>query len=89
MTFAAAARKKGTIMIDLINEECVRRILDDAEKRSEPLSRNDFYALCRRDVHSGYRVEVDEAAHRYFARRLKPVHAKAIQRTKASRLNRL
>ncbi len=57
------------IMADLINEEYVRGILADVAKQPKPLSRDDFYGLCRTDIHAGYGVEVDAGAHRYFARR--------------------
>ena len=60
-------------MINLVNEEYLRAILDDVESKPEPFSRDDFYALCRRDIRSGYRVEVDEAARRYFAKKKRPV----------------
>ena len=60
-------------MINLVNEEYLRGILDDVEGKSEPLSRDDFYALCRLDIRSGYGVEVDEAARRYFAKKKRPV----------------
>jgi hypothetical protein len=58
-------------MLDLINEEYLQGILDDVAKQSKPLSRDDFYTLYRRDIRSGYRVEVDEAARRYFAKKKK------------------
>ena len=60
-------------MINLVNEEYLRAILDDVESKSEPLSRDDFYALYRLDIRSGYRVEVDEAARRYFAKKKRSV----------------
>jgi hypothetical protein len=53
-------------MIVCINEAYVKAILDDVVAEAERLSRDDFYAACRRDIHRGYRAEVDEAAHRYF-----------------------
>ena len=56
-------------MLDLINGEYLQGILDDVARQSKPLSRDDFYTLCRQDIHSGYRVEVDEAARRYFAKK--------------------
>jgi hypothetical protein len=62
-------QRRRTVMFDLINEEYLRGILDDITKQSKPLSRDDFYTLYRRDIRSGYAVEVDEAARRYFAKR--------------------
>jgi hypothetical protein len=65
-------------MIYLVNEEYLRGILDDVESKSESLSRDDFYALCRQDISSGYRVEVDEAARRYFAKKKRPVDSSPV-----------
>jgi hypothetical protein len=65
-------------VINLLDEEYLRGILDDVESKSEPLSRDDFYALCRLDIHSGYGVEVDEAARRYFARKKRPVDSSPV-----------
>ena len=56
-------------MIEFVNEAYVKGILDDVVAGSQRLSRDDFYAACRRDIYSGYRAEVDEAARRYFATR--------------------
>jgi hypothetical protein len=56
-------------MNDLINETYLQGILEDVAEQSRPLSRDDFYALCRRDIRAGYGVEVDEAARRYFTKR--------------------
>jgi hypothetical protein len=49
-------------MMEFINETYVKRILDDVVSDSARLSRDDFYAACRRDIYIGYRAEVDEAA---------------------------
>jgi hypothetical protein len=57
------------IMNVLINETYLKGILDDVAQQSRPLSRDDFYALCRPDIRAGYGVEVEEAARRYFAGR--------------------
>jgi hypothetical protein len=57
-------------MLDSINTAYVQVILDDMSKQSKSLSRDDFYALCRRDISIG--VEVDEAARRFFARKRWP-----------------
>jgi hypothetical protein len=56
-------------MNGLINELYLKVILDDVARQSRPLSRDDFYALCRPDIRAGYGVEVEEAARRYFERR--------------------
>lgn len=56
-------------MIQSINEAYVKGILDEVSAGSGRLSRDEFYAACRRDIHRGYRAEVDEAASRYFARK--------------------
>jgi hypothetical protein len=56
-------------MNGLINERYLKGILEDVAEQSKPLSRDDFYALCRPDIRAGYGVEVEEAARRYFARR--------------------
>ncbi len=56
-------------MMEFINETYVKGILDDVAPDSARLSRDDFYAACRRDIYIGYRAEVDEAARRYFARK--------------------
>ena len=64
-------------MIEFINEAYVKGILDDVVADSQRLSRDHFMlradetsiAACRRDIYSGYRAEVDEAARRYFAAR--------------------
>jgi hypothetical protein len=53
----------------LINETYLQGILEDVARQPKPLSRDDFYALCRRDIRTGYGAEVDEAARRYFATR--------------------
>jgi hypothetical protein len=58
-------------MMEFINEAYVRGILADVVE-SRRLSRDDFYAACRRDIYRGYRAEVDEAARRYFARKRWP-----------------
>ena len=59
-------------MLDSINTAYVQVILDDMSKQSKSLSRDDFYALCRRDISIGYGVEVDEAARLFFARKRWP-----------------
>jgi len=56
-------------MVEFINEAYVKGILDNVVADSRRLSRDDFYAACRRDIYRGYRAEVDEAARRYFARK--------------------
>ena len=60
---------EGVPMNGLINEPYLKVIHDDMAGQSKPLSRDDFYALCRPDIRAGYGVEVEEAARRYFARR--------------------
>jgi hypothetical protein len=59
-------------MTKCINEAYVEGLLDDVVADSKRLSRDEFYAACRRDIYRGYRAEVDEAASRYFARRRYP-----------------
>jgi hypothetical protein len=71
-------QRRGTVMFDLINEEYLLAILDDVAKQSKPLSRDDFYTLYRRDIRSGYAIEVDEAARRYFAKKKKLGGIKAL-----------
>jgi hypothetical protein len=78
LVLASLAERRGTIMINLVNEEYLRGILDNVEGKSESLSRDDFYALCRLDICSGYRVEVDEAARRYFAKKKRPVASMSV-----------
>ena len=58
--------------MEFINEAYVKGILDDVVVGSKRLSRDDFYAAYRRDIHQGYRAEVDEAARRYFAKKRWP-----------------
>jgi hypothetical protein len=61
--------ERGEIMNEVINETYLLGILKDVAEQARPLSRNDFYALCRRDIGAGYGIEVDEAARRYFTKR--------------------
>jgi hypothetical protein len=63
-------------LIQLFSESYVRAILDHAAGQ-QSLSRDDFYRLFRGYIAAGFRAEVDEASHRYFARKRNPVHAKS------------
>ena len=41
------------IMNGLVNETYLEVILEDVAGQSKPLSRDDFYALCRPDIRAG------------------------------------
>ena len=60
-------------MIPVFDESYVREILDEADSRPQPLSRDDFYRLFRPDTAAGYMAEVEEASRRYFAKRRNPI----------------
>jgi hypothetical protein len=70
--FLDGANQGRTKMMEFINEAYVKGILDDVVVESRRMSRDDFYSACRRDIHRGYRAEVDEAARRYFAKKRWP-----------------
>ena len=67
---------KGATVIQLFCESYVRAILDQVAGQ-QSMSRDDFYRLFRGHLTAGFRAEVDEASHRYFARKRNPVHAKS------------
>jgi hypothetical protein len=68
--------KWGVFMIRIFSENYVRAILDQVADHHS-MSRDDFYRLFRGHITAGFRAEVDEASHRYFARKRNPMHAQS------------